>query len=69
MRAVREPFEAGMFERQAEIEAAALERYEADPQAARAYLTEYSNGLMAEATGLYLGLRNELIVKYTNNRE
>ena len=51
------------------IEAAALERYEADPQAARAYLTEYSNGLMAEATGLYLGLRNELIVKYTNNRE
>ena len=69
VRAVREPFEAGMFERQAEIEAAALERYEADPQAARAYLTEYSNGLMAEATGLYVGLRNELIVKYTNNRE
>ena len=69
VRAKREPFEQRMFDRQAEIEKEALARHAKDPQAAREFLTAYSNGLMAEATALYLQLRNELIVNYTNNRE
>mgnify|MGYP001815569100 FL=1 len=69
VRAKREPFEQEMFERQAELEKEALALYEKDPQAARAFLTEYSNGLMGQATAMYLQLRNELIVKYTNNQE
>ena len=69
IRAKREPFEQAMFDRQAEIEKEALALYEDDPQAARQYLTDYSNGLMAQATKMYIGLRNELIVNYTNNQE
>jgi dipeptidase len=69
VRAKRDPFEAQMFERQAEVEKEALARHERDPQAAREYLTGYSNGLMQQATEMYLELRNELIVKYSNNRE
>jgi dipeptidase len=69
VRAVRDPFEEKMFAGQAAVEQEALARHEKDPQAAREYLTAYSNGLMREATGLYVGLRNQLIVKYSNNRE
>jgi dipeptidase len=69
VRAAREPFEQAMFDRQAEIEKQALALYEDDPQAARQYLTDYSNGLMQQATETYVGLRNVLIVKYTNNQE
>lgn len=69
VRAVREPFEQAMFDRQAGLEKEALALYKKDPQAAREFLTEYSNGLMEQATGLYLQLRNELIVKYSNNQE
>ncbi|MEE4218311.1 MAG: C69 family dipeptidase, partial [Xanthomonadales bacterium] len=69
VRAVREPFEQAMFERQQELEAEALALYKKDPQAAREFLTEYSNGLMEQATSMYLQLRNELIVKYSNNQE
>ena len=65
----REPFENAIFERQAEIEKEALQRYEDNPKAAREYLTAYSNGLMEEATAIYVQLRNELIVNYTNNQE
>ncbi len=69
VRAVREPFEQAMFDRQQELEAEALALHEKDPQAAREFLTEYSNGLMEQATSMYLQLRNELIVKYSNNQE
>ncbi|MGD9264520.1 MAG: C69 family dipeptidase [Lysobacterales bacterium] len=69
IRAKRDPFEQAMFDRQAEIEKEALALYEDDPQAARQFLTDYSNGLMEQATKMYVGLRNELIVKYTNNQE
>lgn len=69
VRAVRGPFEQTMFDRQDEIEREALALFEQDPQKAREFLTAYSNGLMEQATALYLQLRNELIVKYTNNRE
>ena len=69
VRAKREPFEAAIFEGQEEIEKEALAIYKGDPQAARQFLTDYSNGLMKEATETYVQLRNELIVKYTNNQE
>ena len=69
IRTRRDPFEAAMFDRQADVEKQALALYEDDPQAARQYLTDYSNGLMEQATSMYVGLRNELIVKYTNNQE
>ena len=69
IRAVREPFEEGIFADQARIEREALALHEQDQQAAREYLTAYSNGLMQRATELYVDLRNRLIVKYSNNRE
>ena len=69
IRAVREPFEKAIFDEMAAVEREALTRYEKDPQAAREYLTDWSNGLMQKATELYVGLRNQLIVNYSNNRE
>ena len=69
VRAVRDPFEQAMFDKQSEIEQQALALYKKDPQAAREFLTDYSNGLMEQVTEMFLGLRNELIVKYTNNQE
>ena len=69
VRAVRGPFEQGMFERQQEVEEEALALHKKDPQAAREFLTDYSNGLMKQATDMYLQLRNELIVNYSNNQE
>ena len=69
IRAVRDPFEQAIFDEMAAVEGEALARYEEDPQAAREYLTEWSNGLMKKATEAYVGLRNQLIVNYSNNRE
>jgi dipeptidase len=69
VRVVRDPFEQAMFDRQAEVEEEALALHKKDPQSAREYLTEYSNGLMKQATEMYVELRNELIVNYTNNQE
>jgi len=69
IRATRDPFEQAIFDEQAAVEEEALVRYEKDPRAAREYLTGWSNGKMAQATELYVGLRNQLIVNYSNNRE
>lgn len=69
VRAVRDPWEQAMFNSQSKIEAEALELYKKDPQQAREFLTKYSNGKMDEVTAMFLNLRNQIIVKYTNNRE
>jgi dipeptidase len=69
VRAIRDPFENEIFEKQDQIEAEALRLYKADPAAARDYLTDYSNGLMKEVTEKFISLRNTIITKYTNNRE
>ncbi len=69
IREVRDPFETDIFEKQGPIEEEALRIHETDPAAARQYLTDYSNGLMNEVTEMFLGLRNAIITKYTNNRE
>lgn len=67
--AIRDPFEDQIAEKQYQIEEVALALYRKDPDAARAYLTGYSNGLMEEVTRMFIELRNFIITKYTNNRE
>ncbi|MFA5974058.1 MAG: C69 family dipeptidase [Lentimicrobiaceae bacterium] len=67
--AVRDPFENEIFSKQAQVEAEALSLYKKSPKAAQEYLTSYSNGLMNNVTDMYIGLRNSIITKYTNDRE
>lgn len=69
VREAREPFEDQIAEKQNQIEAEALALYRKDPDAARTYLTGYSNGLMEEVTRMFTELRDRIIAKYTNNRE
>lgn len=69
VRAVRDPFEAEMFNNQKAIEDEALTLYKKDPNSAREYLTNYSNGKMNRVTEMFLELRNQIITKYTNNHE
>jgi dipeptidase len=67
--AVRNPFENEIFSKQAQVEAEALSLYKKSPREAQEYLTTYSNSLMNDVTRMYIGLRNSIISKYTNNRE
>lgn len=69
VQAVRDPFEAKIFEEQAKIEAEALKLHKKNPQKAKEYLTNYSNGLQKEVTDMFLQLRNNIITDYTNNHE
>ncbi len=69
VRAVREPFEAEMFAGQEKVEAEALALYKKDQLAARKYLTGYSDEKMNRVTAMFLQLRDQIIAKYTNNRE
>ena len=58
-----------MFATQAKLEAEALAMYKKDPAAARKFLTGYSDGKMNRVTEMFLELRDQIITKYTNNRE
>lgn len=69
VRAVRDPFEAEMFNKQKAIEDEAMSLYKKDPKLAQEYLTKYSNDKMDRVTEMFLNLRNQIIVKYTNNHE
>lgn len=69
VQAVRTPFEQDMFDNQSRIEAEAEKLLKKNPKKAREYLTNYSNGKMNEVTAMFLKLRNDIIVKYTNNQE
>lgn len=69
VRAVRDPFEAEMFNKQKAIEDEAMSLYKKDPKLAQEYLTKYSNDKMDRVTEMFLNLRNQIIVKYTNNQE
>jgi dipeptidase len=69
VQAVRNPFENEMFLKQAQVEKEAQNLYKKSPLQAQEYLTTYSNGLMNKVTEMYLGLRNTIITKYTNNHE
>jgi hypothetical protein len=46
-----------------------MKLYNENPEAAREFLTEYSNGLMDDVTEMFIGLRNTIITDYTNNHE
>ncbi len=69
VRAARDPFEKGLFAKQAGLEEEVLALHKKDPEAARRMLTEYCVKVQAQVPGLYLKLRDQLITKYTNNRE
>ena len=69
VRVVRDPFEAEIFAGQEKTEKDALEMYKKDPAAARKFLTEYSDGKMNRVTEMFLELRDQIITRYTNNRE
>ena len=66
---VRDPFEDEIFNNQKTIEDEALKLYKKKPKLAQNYLTDYSNGLMMDVTDMFLNLRNDIIVNYTNNHE
>ncbi len=66
---VRNPFESEIFAKQAQVEDEAMKLYKNNPAEAQVYLTGYSNNLMNKVTEMYLGLRNSIITKYTNNHE
>lgn len=69
VRAVRDPFENEIFAGQEKTEKEALEMYKKDPASARKFLTDYSDGKMNRVTEMFLELRNQIITRYTNNRE
>ncbi len=46
-----------------------MKLYKNNPISAQDYLTNYSNGLMKDVTEMFLILRNQIIVNYTNNLE
>ena len=66
---VRDPFEAEIFAAQAAVEADALAMYKKDKGAARKFLTGYSDEKMNRVTEMFLELRDQIIARYTNNRE
>jgi len=68
LRALRDPLEARFFTEQAEIDAKALEIYKQDPDAAKRFLTDYTNRSMEEIVDMYRKLRSLLITKYSNNK-
>jgi len=67
--AERDPFESRLFADQSTVEAEAVRLHADSPQAARDYLTRYTQAAMAEVLEMYTRLRGTLICKYTNNRE
>ena len=69
VREVRIPFEEKIFSNQKAIEEEAMKLYKNNPISAQDYLTNYSNGLMKDVTKMFLNLRNEIIVNYSNNLE
>lgn len=69
VRAVRDPWEKDMFDSQKRIEDEALALYKKDPKKAQEFLTTYSNRKMDEVNAMFIDLRNQIIVKYTNNHE
>ncbi len=58
-----------MFSNQKQLEDQALALYKKDPPSARKFLTDYSNQKMNRVTEMFLDLRDQIITRYTNNRE
>jgi dipeptidase len=69
LRAVRDPLEQGFFDKQAKIEEEALNLYNKDPEKAMEFLTNYTQQCMEDMVKMYHDLKDELIMKYTNNKQ
>lgn len=69
VRRARDPLEESFFDDQARIDAEALRLFKEDPAQARNYLTEITRSRMQAVVDLYRGLRNQLITRYTNNKQ
>jgi len=67
VRAVRDPVEARYFDEMAMVDKEASRLFEKSPKKAAEYLTELTWQRMDEMHGIYSGLRDRLITKYTNN--
>ena len=69
VRTVRDPFEEEIFAGQEKTEKEALEMYKKNPETARKFLTAYSDAKMNAVTKMFIELRDQIITRYTNNRE
>jgi len=69
LRAVRDPLEQGFFDKQESIEAEALNLFKDDPEKAQEFLTNYTQECMENTVEMYHKLRDQLISKYTNNKQ
>jgi len=69
VRAARDPFEKELFAHQPAFEQEMQWLVQKDPEVARRRLTEHCVRIQNGVPPLYIKLRNELITKYTNNRE
>ncbi len=69
LRAVRDPLEQSFFDDIPKIDADALDLYNKNPIKAKRYLTNITWKRMDAIVRMYKDLRNDLIVKYTNNKQ
>lgn len=65
---IRAPYEAKMFGEMDAFEKEMLALYKKNPSEVRRKLTRFSKSKAEEIHDLYIQIRNELIVKYTNNK-
>ena len=68
LRTLRDPLEAGFFQKLKENDNIALELFNQDPRLAKSYLTDLTSKNMSAIVDMYKKLRVLLITKYTNNK-
>ncbi|MBN1165222.1 MAG: C69 family dipeptidase [Candidatus Krumholzibacteriota bacterium] len=66
--AVRDPLEQSFFDQIPEVDEKAVRLLNQNPKKGKRYLTALTRARMEQTHRMYLDLRDELIVKYTNNR-
>jgi dipeptidase len=69
LRKIRDPLESNFFNERDSIDEQALKLFHSDPTKAKKFLTEYTNTRMEKIVEIYRTLKNELISKYTNNKQ
>ncbi len=69
LHAVRDPFEKGFFDAQAEVDETAIELLKKNPKKGKKYLTELTIQRMKQSHKMFQDLRITLITKYTNNKQ
>jgi dipeptidase len=69
VRAARDPFEDRLFAAQPDVDREAARLSGTSDRAAREYVTRVTRRAMDDMMALFEGLRDTLLVKYTNNRQ